>query len=82
MTEINIMEQLLNHNHPNIIKLIDWCILEHVMDYSSTKYAYIIMEKAIICLDKLVKFLSFDKDFELRFRTTLKRINILIKKNW
>lgn len=50
------MQELSKYNHPNIIKLIDWCILEHVMDYSSTKFVYIIMEKAIMCLDKLVKY--------------------------
>lgn len=54
MKEVNLMKQISTHKHPNIIGFHDYCILLREGEYEDTRLAYMLFEKAITSLDKLV----------------------------
>jgi hypothetical protein len=54
MREVQLMKTISKHNHPNIIGFFDYCILIRESEYENLRLAYMLFEKAITSLDKLV----------------------------
>lgn len=52
--EADLLKIISQHNHPHIIKYYDSCVLGRAGEFSDLKIAYILLEKGITSLDKIV----------------------------
>lgn len=55
-TEVQLLAKINEHQHPNIIKFYDYCVLSRESEYEQMRLGYILLERCSTSLDKVVLY--------------------------